>query len=408
MESPVLRDEVQRLLSAGARLVFSPTLASAYEARLGHSRKRHLAMALGLTALAVLVAALLDHLNMPAQFARSLDLRASVVVLCVAGAVAVLRVRPGIWEAAAFGVPLTAQVALSAWMASAAAQNMVDRNIVMSLMLFAVLCAVPPLPVAASRVLAAIWYCCFVVTLWAAEGTQHMSRNVMALLVGAVALAVGVGLASRRETARRREFLQALNAELTSEELRHANAELERLMNTDVLTGVANRRRFESDMRAVWQSLPAKSDGCGSVGLILADVDHFKSFNDCAGHAAGDSCLRSIATTIAQVVQGETAGVARWGGEEFVVLAPGASLEGIAGLAERIRTAVERLTIPHPAFFGRSVTVSVGAAWCGPGMACETPDDLLRTADDALYSAKSAGRNQVVSAGTLARRVAAE
>ncbi len=401
MGDPSLREEIDTQLSAGPGTSLSPRVAGLYERRQGPGRKRHLAMALGLTATAVLVAALLDHVNAPAVFASHIALRASVIVLCAAGAVGVLRARPGFWEAASFGIPLVAQAILGAWMAAAASQDLIDRNIVMTLILLAVLCAVPPLPGAASRVLAAIWLGSFAVTLWLAEGTRQMSHNLMALAVGAVALAVGVGLSTRREAGRRRDFLQVLHAELTAAELRRINTELERLMNTDVLTGVANRRRFESDLRAAWPSLAAPDggqNGTCAIGLIMCDVDHFKLFNDCAGHAAGDACLRAIAMAIAGVVRGGAFSVARWGGEEFVVLAPGIARRDMEGLAERVRCAVEALAIPHPAWPGKPVTISVGGGWYGPDSHCETPDALLCDADHALYAAKSAGRNRVMMA----------
>jgi diguanylate cyclase (GGDEF)-like protein len=395
MSGVTLRDEVDAMLGGSASMALSPRLATLYETREGPGRKRHLAMALVLTAIAVLVAAVLDHANAPTQFASALPLRATVMLLCLAGAAAVMRARPGLWEGVAFGFPLLGQVILSASVGAAAPPNLVDRNIVMSLMLFAVLCAVPPLPVAVARVLAVIWFGSFALTLRLAEGAEAMSHNLPALGVGAVSLAIGVALSIRREASRRRDFLRSLHAELTSAELRRMNEELERLMNTDVMTGVANRRRFESDMRLAWDAPGQGREARKSIGLILADVDHFKAFNDCAGHSEGDACLKAIAGAIGGVVRGGAFGVARWGGEEFVVLAPGIADRDMAGLAERVRRAVEALAIPHPAFPGDIVTISVGGAWCGAESPCETPDALLREADRALYAAKEDGRNRV-------------
>jgi diguanylate cyclase (GGDEF)-like protein len=284
---------------------------------------------------------------------------------------------------------------------------MVDRSIVMFLMLFGVLCAVPPLRAPAPRVLAVTWFTCFTLTLGFIEGVQTLSHHALALAGGALALTVGVRLSARREAGRRREFLQTLHAELTASELSRTNGELERLINTDVLTGVANRRCFESDMHAVWQAR-ARENGACPLGLLLADVDHFKLFNDRAGHAEGDACLRAVAGAIALVAHEEGLTVARWGGEEFAVLATGLARPALCALGERMRQSVEALSIPHPALPGHVVTVSVGGRWCGPGAHCDSPEMLLREADLALYKAKSAGRNRVMlDASVQAQRCAA-
>ena len=366
-----------------------------YDARSSTARRRYLAWALALLAGAELSAGVLDFIGAPALVARPLAARMVIVALCLTGAAALLRQRTR-REILAFGTPLLAQVMLSAWHPEAATGRLMDRNIVVSLILLAGLCTVPPLPARAARQLAATLFACFTAVLWFSEGTSQIAHHAGALAVGAAALGTGVALAVSRETQRRRDFLHRLNTEHTAVELRHANAELERLMNTDVLTGVANRRRFETDMNAIWRAFAQANDAGLGIGLILIDVDHFKMFNDTAGHAEGDVCLRAVAAAISDVVRDGAAGIARWGGEEFVVLAASIPQRNLAGLAERVRAAVAALALPHPALPGTSVTISVGAAWCGEECPCGTPDDLLRHADHALYAAKQAGRNRVV------------
>jgi diguanylate cyclase (GGDEF)-like protein len=390
-----LRDDVSAQLCSGSLAPLSPGLAKLCEERQGPARKRHLAAALGLTAAAVIVAAVLDLHGSSAQFAHHLMARACVIALCAIGVLGVIGLRPGVWESAAFGAPLVGQAILSAWIGSASPPDMVDRSIVMFLMLFAVLCAVPPLRAPAPRVLAVTWFTCFTLTLALVQGPTRLPHHLLALAGGALALMVGVRLSARREAGRRREFLQTLYAELTASELARTNGELERLMNTDVLTGVANRRRFESDMNAVWQARVNQGDEC-SLGLLLADVDHFKLFNDRAGHAEGDACLRAVANAISLVAKDAGLTVARWGGEEFAILAAGLASPALLALAERMRQSVESLSIPHPAMPGHVVTVSIGGRWSGPGAPCENPERLLRDADMALYAAKSGGRNRVM------------
>jgi diguanylate cyclase (GGDEF)-like protein len=387
-----LLGEINTWLTPGAGPAFSAETAALYEQRLGTTRRQHLALALLLTAVAVLTVAALDHANAPAQFAHALNLRIVSFTFCLGGAVAMLRARPGFQEAAIYCVPLMAQMVLAVWVGTHGSQVMIDRNILGSLMLFGVLVSVPPVPGDVARVLASVLFGVFVLTFIATAGLPEFWQHRIAALAGAVSLSVGALLSHWRDIARRREFLQTLGSETTARELGRVNAEMERLMNIDVLTGVANRRRFETDMQAAWPSRHTKA----GLGLLLVDVDHFKSFNDCAGHAEGDTCLREIASAISGVVRGGSFSMARWGGEEFVVLAPGIARSDMPGLGERVRRAVENLAIPHPAWNGRRVTVSIGAAWCGNDAPCSTPDDLLRSADEALYEAKSRGRNRVI------------
>ena len=390
-------DEISAWLAGQGRSAFSEPLEALYEARLGPPRRRHLALALCLTALAVLVAATIDHANAPAQFAHALSLRALSFTFCLAGALLMLRVRGPVAEAAIYCVPLLAQMVLAVWVGTHGSLVMIDRNILGSLMLFAVLVAVPPVPGGTAWALSLILFASFVLSFIATAGGGAFWVHRVAALAGAVSLAVGAILSTRREHARRREFVQTLRAELTAGELIRVNAEAERLMHTDVMTGVANRRRFETDLQAAWLR---RNEG-GGLGLLLVDVDHFKKFNDASGHAEGDVCLRQIAGAIASVVRGGSFSMARWGGEEFVVLAPGIASADMLSLGERVRRSVQALLLPHPAWPDRFVTVSIGAAWCGPGADCETSEDFLRNADRMLYEAKTRGRNRVVREPTL-------
>lgn len=177
-----------------------------------------------------------------------------------------------------------------------------------------------------------------------------------------------------------------------TEELYQANRQLAAQSNTDGLTGIANRRRFDEALQSEWQR--ARRSG-GAISLALLDVDWFKSYNDQLGHQAGDACLRRIAALMAEGVQRHTDLVARYGGEEFVVLACGAAAEGVLQICEKLRAQLHALAMPHPGSVFGEVTLSMGVASALPGDG-DTPDALLRRADDALYRAKEAGRNRIV------------
>ena len=171
--------------------------------------------------------------------------------------------------------------------------------------------------------------------------------------------------------------------------LAEANARLEAIASTDALTGLTNRRGFDTALQALWSR--AAQDGT-HLALALIDVDRFKQFNDRLGHPAGDACLRALGQALQGAVRQGGDIVARYGGEEMAVLLPGMDAEAAMGIAERLRLSVEELRIAHPsAIFGR-VTVSVGVASLVPDEA-GSPAILLARADTALYAAKAGGRN---------------
>ncbi len=158
----------------------------------------------------------------------------------------------------------------------------------------------------------------------------------------------------------------------------------------DSLTGVYNRHFVEE--RLAGELSYAKRHGA-SLSVLFVDADHFKRVNDTYGHAAGDEVLRRLAAALVATLRAEDV-VARIGGEEFVLVLRGISAVGVLSVAERIRAAVEALEIVHE---GRRIplTVSIGAATQSPEREIESVEELLATADAALYRAKLAGRNSV-------------
>jgi len=170
------------------------------------------------------------------------------------------------------------------------------------------------------------------------------------------------------------------------------NARLHRIVErqalVDELTGLANRRQGDD---ALGLELARSARGGGPVGLILADLDDFKSVNDAHGHPTGDAVLREFAETLRETVR-EIDVAVRWGGEEFGVILPGTDAEGAAQVAERIRTALGAREILSPDEEALHVTASFGVASSAAGM---TVDELVEVADDALYRAKREGKNRV-------------
>ena len=171
--------------------------------------------------------------------------------------------------------------------------------------------------------------------------------------------------------------------------------DLERLSWLDGLTGVANRRSLDTTLNREWQR--AQRDKT-EVSLLMLDIDFFKLYNDYFGHQNGDDCLKMVAATIARVATRPGDLVARYGGEEFAVLLPGTSAEGAASVATRILDAVATLNILHPrSTVSNIVTLSIGISTLVPGDEFNSYH-LVGFADEALYNAKKAGRNQIKTA----------
>jgi len=186
-------------------------------------------------------------------------------------------------------------------------------------------------------------------------------------------------------------FVLAVTLFLAREIGRRASAEdrLEELATTDALTGLRNRRKFDTEIDSEWRRAARHAM---PVSLLMIDADHFKSYNDTFGHQAGDQMLVGIAICISDSVLRAGDCAARYGGEEFAVLLPGLAAEEAVGVAETIRLKVQEWS-DGPTI----VTVSIGVASLTPAANLDW-SILVKAADQALYAAKAGGRNQSVLA----------
>ena len=211
---------------------------------------------------------------------------------------------------------------------------------------------------------------------------EHMllHRIVIAQIFAAVAIFTMFPVAALLEEK------EELKNSLAASEARFRN-----LAFVDPLTNLPNRRAFDLQLERAWAD--ARADG-ELLALLLLDADQFKQYNDLAGHLGGDACLRSIAEVIAAFAKTSDGIAARIGGEEFAIILPRAPEARAREVAEEIRCAVADLALPHPASPHGVQTVSLGVAVRVP-VNGQDSIDLMRCADQALYSAKDSGRNQV-------------
>jgi diguanylate cyclase (GGDEF)-like protein len=189
-------------------------------------------------------------------------------------------------------------------------------------------------------------------------------------------------------------LLEARVVERT-EELQILNRKLEVLSTTDGLTGIANRRHFDEVLASEWSRAVRLGQ---PLALALLDVDWFKKYNDHYGHPAGDECLRIVAQVLASNICRTGDLVARYGGEEFVFIAPATDGFKALSVAQIVCESLQAVGLPHELSEFGCVTVSIGVAAIIPSRG-DTPDILVKAADEVLFRAKVQGRNRAVLAG---------
>lgn len=191
---------------------------------------------------------------------------------------------------------------------------------------------------------------------------------------------------------RYRVYLNACRAEVQKREVALRSEELFRLSTTDVLTGLANRRAIDGVLQELWR---ANMEAGQAFGVILIDVDFFKTYNDRYGHQRGDRCLAALGEAMQAAANQRGYALGRFGGEEFAALFPAGSATQVLAFAEELRQAVDALHLPHAARRDThsTVTISIGAAF-SVDVAGDKPERMVTAADLALYVAKEEGRNR--------------
>lgn len=180
------------------------------------------------------------------------------------------------------------------------------------------------------------------------------------------------------------------------EELLRLHRELEALSLTDGLTGIANRRMFDQRLDTEWADARRSAK---PLSLVILDIDCFKQYNDAYGHVAGDECLKRVAGLLGEVARRPRDVVARFGGEEFILLLPETDAATARALAEQVEARIAAQGVPHAgSVVTDRVTVSMGVGTTVPGEGA-TPRAFVALVDRLLYAAKHAGRNRIMHGG---------
>lgn len=218
---------------------------------------------------------------------------------------------------------------------------------------------------------------------WYRRGWVGALALLLLLVIGTLSLRWFVRRRLRRLDLDRQRLAAVVDER--TRELASANRRLEQIAHLDGLTGIANRRRLDEFLEQAWRG----QTGAARLAVLAIDVDHFKAYNDSHGHLAGDELLKSLVPILSEAVRDEQDLLARFGGEEFLVVLTQLELAQAQAVAERLRQRVEAAAL------GTTVSIGVASRAAGRGEL----QDLLRAADEALYAAKEAGRNRVCCAG---------
>jgi len=247
-------------------------------------------------------------------------------------------------------------------------------------------------------------FVCLFVLLGALIAAEKLIINPIEVMTG-MARRFGEGDWSARVTRSRlpSEFMplarafNAMAAQLSQREreLVATNDRLTVMASIDMLSGLANRRGFQSRLDFEW--MKAQQYNC-ELSLLMIDVDHFKLYNDTYGHPEGDACLTRLGETLAGIAADTMGFAGRYGGEEFCLLLPNTGPVKALEVGETVRATIQQLAMPHVTSSHQIVTVSVGVAVTLPNEG-QRPGDLIEAADAALYAAKHQGRNTVVEHG---------
>jgi diguanylate cyclase (GGDEF)-like protein len=219
------------------------------------------------------------------------------------------------------------------------------------------------------------------------------ARTFGSIINSTAFVAISMAIAYMRFKKQGDDFISEKIIQEKNEELRRINMELEKLSQTDALTGICNRFVFDRTLESEWNRCKRQFS---PLSLIMVDIDFFKKFNDNSGHQEGDECIRRVANALSACARRSSDTVTRYGGDEFAVILPDTDEQSAWELAEQVRKMVENLDFSSKHSISKKMSISIGLCTVVPS--CKSSiDEFIRSADKALYEAKKI-RNHIVVA----------
>lgn len=383
------------------RLPFPEPLESSFQAHYARRYRGHMALGLGIGVLAILVTVFEEFLFPPEQ--RGILLFIRLGLMLPISILLFLLVQSGTWEKRQQSMLMMAALGgafgflMMGYFAPASGSRLYVGTLVMVEIFGIILLrmqfayALSCVLVIASGAVAALMWLSF-----PGSGQDHFFDLALIVFSGSLCL-VGNFMMERSA---RSDFLQQRLLEIRQQDLEASNSYLQLLLRTDALTGISNRRYFDQRLQ---EEFRRAERGDYPLALLMVDIDCFKPFNDTYGHQAGDEALSRVAGVLATFARRPGDLAARYGGEEFALILPGSREHDAKVIADELVTAVFANGFPHGAsLVADRVTISAGVASIQPGQ--ENCDEvrLIARADQALYEAKTTGRNRAVSWSALA------
>lgn len=394
-----LRQGIEAGLRPNSRLQrLSPELERRFEARTWQRRARGARIWLATIALLDLLCLGIDACTLPGHLWYAAMMRGLVITpACLLGMLLLTRRLRWSIEGLAVGLPTLLILVVSWHLGTLAGGVHFERYCTAALVACFAATIIPNMTVRCAAIHAMLSVVLFELMVLGRPG-QGFVANIELVTLYPMAMLAAVHFRVRMERIRRRNFLLTQRDALRVRELARANQQFLALSNTDPLTGVFNRRFFESQCLVAWR---AAEQSNGWMSVLLIDIDHFTALNEQLGHVQGDQYLREVAGAIGAAARAGIDFIARLGSDEFAVLLPGADNEAAAGIAERIRCAIDLLHLSNPAAANsQHLTVGVGIATMRAGDERNSSGRLLGAARAALVDSKPRRRDPVDHAET--------
>ena len=376
------------------RMRFAPRLEQRFQRDTTAARSSQIAFILLFVAAMGLFVLVPDAQISHAQLMRGVVLRLGVSTPLLLFCAWLLTHKLPIWlQGAGAAVPLVAAIACDCWLSLHTSGQTADRYFTGIGMGIFLINLVLPLRLRHAILATLLFLIVYDAFLWGVFGPSPILEGPRVAMNMSLFALMSLIFRWRNEIQYRRTFLLGMRDRLHEQQLAWANRQLTQLSYTDALTGLPNRRYFDEMLPRACNSAQLRAE---PLAMMMIDVDHFKDFNDAFGHAAGDRCLQRIAHALQFSVRVDVDTVARYGGEEFVAILPAVSLEAALQIGERVRHAISAIQTPAMPADAKPVTASIGLV-----VSCDPREflaaDLLQAADDALYAAKAAGRDCIIS-----------